>query len=429
MRFLVTLYTAVLLYLICAALFSPAVLAGDWPQILGPGRDGVALSESIVDSFPGDGPRVAWRTKVGSGYAGVAVAGGKAVLFHRVGDQEIVAAFDAGAGTPLWKVAFPTKFVSGYSSDHGPRCVPVIAQGRVFAFGAEGKLHCVSLKDGQKLWSRDAYGDYGASEGFFGAGSTPLVVGEKALVNVGGDRADAGLVAFSATSGKTLWHATKEQASYSSPVLATIGDVKQAIFVTRYHALGVNPDNGNVYWSIPFGKRGPTVNAANPVVLDDHVFLSASYGVGALYAKVSGDSPQVVWANDNVMSSQYTTSVFRDGYLYGIDGRHDIPPAHLRCFDPKNGKIAWSKLDFGAGAVILADGKLILQTTTGELVLAEASPERLSRIEPRQSRAAELLRAARCWPTAGFMSADPTNCNASTCGSKAGVLVRTGSRN
>jgi outer membrane protein assembly factor BamB len=350
--------------------------AGNWPQILGPHRNGVAADdEKLADRWPDSGPKVLWEREAGNGFAGVAVAEGKAVLFHRVGDEEVVACFDAAGGKPAWKASFATAFRSEYSSDHGPRCVPLIHKGRIFVYGAGGDLHCLALTDGKKLWSRATFKDFAAPTGYFGAGSSPLVVGDKLLVNVGGDRQGAGIVAFSLDKGETLWKATSNQASYSSPIAVTLGGVQQAIFVTRLQTLAINPDSGKVLWTMRFGATGPTVNAASPLVIDGHLFLSASYNIGAVYAKLTATGPEVVWKNDDVMSSQYTTCVAKDGSLYGIDGREDIGEAQLRCIDPKAGKIVWSKDGLGKGTLILADGKLLIQTTAGRLHLAEASPK------------------------------------------------------
>jgi outer membrane protein assembly factor BamB len=260
--------------------------------------------------------------------------------------------------------------MSTISDDNGPRCVPLIHDGLVFVFGAGGDLHCLQLKDGEKLWSRETFKDYNAPTGYFGAGSTPIVEGDKLLVNVGGDKAGAGIVAFDLKTGKTVWTATKELASYSSPTAVTLGGIRHVIFVTRLHALSLDPADGSVRWEFPFGARGPTVNAATPLVLDGNLFLSASYGVGAVFAKIEPKSAKILWESTDIMSSQYSTCVFHDGLLYGIDGREDIGAASLRCFDPKTQKIHWTEESFGVGNLLLADGKLVIMKVSGELVLA-----------------------------------------------------------
>jgi outer membrane protein assembly factor BamB len=194
------------------------------------------------------------------------------------------------------------------------------------------------------------------------------------LLNVGGS-SGAGIVALALDDGKTIWKATDDAASYSSPTAATLDGVRHVVFVTRLNVISLDPINGAVHFSFPFGSRGPTVNAANPLILGNHLFVSASYGVGARWARFSEDSVNIEWESDKVMSSQYTTCMHHDGYLYGIDGRQDVGVARLRCFDPLTGKIAWTREGFGTGNLILADGKLLIMKTDGELVLAEPRPK------------------------------------------------------
>lgn len=351
-----------------------AARAGEWPQILGPERNGVAVDEKIVDSLPKQGPDVRWTKEVGDGFSGVAVAQGKVILFHRPGDTERVESLDPRSGEKQWATDYPAPYAGGISADRGPRCVPLIHGDRIFVLGAAGDLHCLALADGKKIWSRSLASEFKAPEGYFGFGSTPIVEGDKLLVNVGG-RAGTGIVAFAISDGKPVWQSTDEQASYSSPVAVTRDGIRHVVFVTRLNALSINPEDGSVRWKFPFGARGPTVNAASPLVFGDQLFLSASYGVGAVFARFSRDRAETVWANNDTMSSQYSTCVRYEGFLYGVDGRQDGGPTRLRCFDPQTGDVRWTKERFGIASLILADGKLIIVKDDGSLVLAAASPE------------------------------------------------------
>ena len=365
---------ALVLVLLAMVAGRRSAAAGDWPQILGPQRNGAAEGETLADSWPAGGPKLGWSYALGSGYAGPAVVGGRVVVFHRRGDVERIEALDAKTGNRLWRADFEAGYGGGVNSDTGPRCVPLIFKDRVVVFGAAGDLHCVALADGKKLWSRSLFADYGGSEGYFGAGSTPIAVGDRVLVNVGG-RNDAGLAAFSLADGKTLWKGTSESASYSSPVAANFGGRQHVIFVTRLNAVSVDPADGSERFRFPFGARGPTVNAASPLVFDDYLFVSASYGVGARLSKVGNSGAEKVWANDDVMSSQYTTCVYRDGFLYGVDGREDIGSASLRSIEAKTGKVRWQRDGFGVAHAILAGDKLLLVKSDAEIVLAEATPD------------------------------------------------------
>jgi outer membrane protein assembly factor BamB len=348
------------------------VLGGDWPQILGPTRSGKAEGERLLEKWPAGGPKVLWRYRLGSGYAGAAAAGQRVIVFHRSGANERIECLDAASGKSQWKADFPAQYRGGVNADQGPRCVPLVSGGSVYGFGAAGDLYAVSLESGKKLWTRELYADYDGKEGYFGAGSTPILVGGKLLVNVGGRQ--AGIVALDPATGKTSWQTSNEAASYSAATAVKLDGKEQAVFVTRLNCVLVEPASGKVTTLFPFGASGPTVNAATPLVVGGKVFTTASYGVGAMCATLAGGSAQKVWANDETLSSQYSTPVEYEGFLYGNHGREDIGVAELRCIEAASGKVRWAEPEFGVTHTILADGKLLLQTADGKLVLAAADP-------------------------------------------------------
>jgi len=372
--------------LLCWVTLAAAATAGDWPQILGPTRDGVAAAdEKLAASWPAAGPRAAWSRDVGAGYAGMAVAGDRAFLFHRVGANEVLEALDAATGQTLWRDAHPTTFVPQVGGGAGPLCVPVVQGDRVIVFGAQGVLACVDAATGRRLWSRRTHREFDAPEGYFGAGSTPLVVAGRVIVNVGG-RKDAGLVAFALDTGATVWTATGDAAGYSAPVAVDVAGAPHALAVTRSSCLLVAAADGAVRWSFPFGKRGPTVNAATPLVFPDgHLLVTASYGVGAVYAAFDDRAARPLWQGERPLATQYCTPVAVAGLLYAIDGRDDVPPATLACFERAAGTVRWTAADFGYGTLLAADGKLLVAKTDGELLLVEPAadePRILSRARP-----------------------------------------------
>jgi outer membrane protein assembly factor BamB len=358
--------------LVCALAASGA-LAGDWPQILGPKRNATAEGEQLA-AWPAAGPELAWQYPVGDGFSGVAIAGGRVILFHRLGNELVAESLDLQTGRGQWKtVVAETNYRSSIAPDDGPRAVPAIASGRVFLFGPTGELACLDVESGKQVWFRQAYQEFNAPEGYFGAGSSPIVEDGKLLLNVGG-RDGAGIVAFAVADGKTVWKATDEAASYSSPVAATIGGVRHVIFAARLNVVSLDPKNGAVRFEFPFGKRGPTAIGANPVVAGEHLFVTASYGAGARWVKVGAQGASELWESDEVMSSQYTTPVIHQGTLYGLDGRQDLGVARLRALDPATRKIHWTEEQFGTGNFVLAGDKLLVMKTDGELVLVGLSP-------------------------------------------------------
>jgi outer membrane protein assembly factor BamB len=302
------------------------------------------------------------------------VAQGRLVLFHRVGNEETVESIDAKTGKTVWVFDYPTNYRDDFGFDEGPRAAPVIAGGRIYTLGAERVLSAIDFASGKKIWSVATQEKFGAPKGFFGAASGPLVEGDKVLVNVGGPNG-AGIVAFDRESGKVLWTATSDEAGYSAPVAATIGGTRHALFLTRVGFVDLDPATGKVLYQMRWRSRNDaSVNAATPVVAGDIVFLSASYGTGAIAMKWNVGKWEKLWASDDALSNHYSTCVYRDGILYGYHGRQEYGQA-LRAVELKTGKVRWSVDDFGAGIVMLAGDRLLAMRESGELVVAPASPD------------------------------------------------------
>ena len=381
--------------------------AGDWPQLLGPERNGVAAADQrLAEKWPAAGPRECWRRPVGSGYAGVAVAEGRLILFHREGDREVTEALDAETGKTLWRTDHATRFRPQVGGGDGPLCTPTIAGGRVITFGAQGVLSCIDLATGKPAWQRETHRELDAAEGYFGAGSSPLVVGDCVVVNVGG-RDGAGVVGFELATGKVRWQATNEPASYAAPTAVQLGGRSHAVVVTRYQCLLIDAADGSIGWQFPFGMRGPTVNAATPLVwtADDgssRLLVTAAYGIGSICAQFDNQVAEPIWQGTDSLASQYCTPILLDGHLYCIDGRDDVPPATLKCVEAATGKIRWQEENVGYGTILAADGKLIAAKTDGELLLLQPSPagvETLARARPLPGtlRALPALAAGRLY--------------------------------
>lgn len=348
---------------------------GEWPQILGPNRNGIAQDEQLADKWPAGGPKKIWNAEIGSGFAGVSIANDIAVLFHRVENQDILAAYNSKTGDPLWNRPFRSTFQPDVGDDNGPRANPTIRDGAIFAYSAQGKLYCVDLKTGEKRWERNTHKDFGASAGYFGAGSAPLVEGNLVIVNVGGSKMKAGIVAFHVDSGDTAWTAISDQASYSAPVAVTLDGTRHVLCITRLNFVSLDPATGKERFQTPFGQPGPTVNAACPLVSDNHVLLTASYGIGAQWLKLAPKNVDVVWSDD-ILSSQYSTPILFDGAVIGVDGRQDLGTSTLKCFDPETRKEFWSKPNQKYSTLIAADGKLFVMQTDGVLKMLRLSKTR-----------------------------------------------------
>jgi outer membrane protein assembly factor BamB len=364
------------------ALLSTSLAASDWPQFLGPSRTGVYVGAPLNEKWPSTGPRVIWRKQVGQGLSGPVVAGTQLILFHRVDDREVVESFDALTGAPKWRHAYQTNYRDDFGFDEGPRAVPVVSDGIVYTYGAEGKLSAIDLPTGKLLWNVDAMREFEVDKGFFGAAGSPLIEDGKVIANVGGRK--AGIVAFDPKTGKVIWTATTDAASYSSGIAATMLGRRYAVFLTRAGLVGLDPANGQVRFQRPWrARQAASVNAATPIIVGNTIFVSAEYGPGAGALQFDGTKLVDLWASDDVLSNHYATSVFHEGTLYGFHGRQEFGPI-FRAVDLQSGKVLWSTPRFGAGSVTLAGNRLVIVRESGELLIAAASPKSFQQIASAQ---------------------------------------------
>lgn len=369
-------------HIVTAFLLTTPLLATDWPQFLGPSRNGVYAGAPLNEKWPSAGPRVIWRKQIGQGLSGPVVTGKRLILFHRIDDREIVESFDALTGAPQWRHAYPTNYRDDFGFDEGPRAVPVVVDGIVYTYGAEGKLHAIDVATGKPLWNVDAMRRFDVDKGFFGAAGSPLVEGGKVIANIGGRK--GGIVAFDAKTGNVIWTATTDAASYSSGIAATILGRRYSLFLTRAGLVGLDPSNGHVRFQRPWrARQAASVNAATPVVVGNTIFVSAEYGPGAGALQFDGTKLVDVWTSDDVLSNHYATSVFHEGTLYGFHGRQEFGPV-FRAVDLRSGKVLWSTGRFGAGSVTLAGNRLVIMRESGELMLAAASPKSFQQIAKAQ---------------------------------------------
>ena len=365
----------------------------DWPQFRGPNRDGVVLGRESLPTFASAGPELVWDRSVGSGFSAPAVAGERLLLFHREGSREVVEALRVSGGERIWEFAYDTTYKDDFGFENGPRATPVIADGRVYTFGAAGVLHSLDLETGTKHWSVDTHSEFGVRKGFFGAASTPLVLGGKVIANIGGSDG-AGIVAFDANSGAKVWTATDHDASYSSPVAAQIDGALHAIFFTREGLVALKPETGKVAYERRWRSRShASVNAATPVVLGDIVFLSSSYGTGAIAMRLRNGDLEELWSGEDVIDNHYSSCVRLGSTLFGFHGRQEYGQS-FRAADLTTGEVLWSSERMPAGSVTRIGNRLLLLLESGELLMAAASREKFEVL----SRAQILGRETRAFP-------------------------------
>lgn len=380
-------------FVFCASL----VTAADWPQFLGPQRNGSAGAKesALPAAIPGD-LKPLWGKSAGSGFAGPVVVDGRVILFHREGSDMTTEALDVATGKPLWRTTYISDYIDSFGFDNGPRAVPSVAGGRVFTFGPEGRVTALNLSDGKELWNYDTASALQSGQGFFGRAPSPLVVGDKVIVAPGGtqDGKPAGLVALDAASGKVAWTSVDDEAGYASPVMV---DDKRMLAWMRNQLWLVNVADGSVLASRKLrSSMDASVNAATPVACgDDRWLISAGYGVGAHLVGVMQSSFAEIWQKEDTLDCHYATPVRVGDHLYGFHGRQESG-MKLRCIEVATGKVAWEDdEEVRGGTLIVVKDKLLVFTEMGELWVVRASPAKYEKLTAVQvTRAGHRCHAA-----------------------------------
>lgn len=337
----------------------------DWPGLLGSQRDGRASEKSTLSERIKGTPKIQWELPAGQGYAGASIAGNQVCLFDRKGRENRVRLVDLVTGKEIWNQTLPTMFFGGMDADKGPRCVPTITEDGIVLYDSGGEAHCLDRATGKIRWSRKLLEEYQAEEGFFGAGSTPLVVNDRVIVVVGGRK--GGIVCLSLAKGETLWSVTKEEASYASPILASATKSDVAIVPTRTIVYGLTVAEGKELWKLPFGRRSQSVVAATPLRLTEgRFFLTAAYDVGNVV--IEADETNVRVMNfGKILSSQYATPVQFGDHIYGCDGREDFNNGSYKCIATKDWTVAWEQTDFTISHSLVIGDKILIAGVDGSL--------------------------------------------------------------
>jgi outer membrane protein assembly factor BamB len=379
--------------------------ADNWPQWLGPERDGIWRERGIVENFPTNGLPVKWRIGVNKGYCGPAVADGRVYMMDRQpgpayvrkkGDKSIPSAagnervfcVDANTGSKIWEFTYDCPYRIGYPA--GPRATPLVAGGRVFTLGAMGDLVCLEASDGKLVWRRQLLNDFGLTDPpMWGYAAHPLLDGRRLICTVGGS--NSVVVAFDKNNGKELWRAlSAREIGYAPPVLAQIHGRHEVIVWDPDALAGLEAKTGKVLWTQHYPVAGkaqrPEVTIATPIVKNNEIFVSSFYH-GATLVEITNDppGPRVVWNRHSSSSEELndglhtvmTTPVWRDDYIYGICGMGE-----LRCLNALTGDRVWESdaavggtLGLFASAFLVQHGdEVFIWNDQGELILGRLLP-------------------------------------------------------
>jgi outer membrane protein assembly factor BamB len=358
---------SVSLLIVSSAVCSVAQSVGEWPQWRGPNRDGISTETGLLKQWPAGGPPLVWKAKgAGRGYSSMAISGGRLFTMGVRGDKEYLIALDVATGQEVW--ATPHGAVYRDDRGDGPRGTPTIDGNKGYALGANGDLSCFDTTTGRLLWTMNVLKKFGGSNINWGISESPLVLGEKVLINPGGP--GASIVALNKKDGSVIWKSQSEPAGYSSAINVEAGGVNQVVFFTSRRAVGLDVRDGKLLWQYE-RPANDVANVATPVARANRVFISSDYGVGGGLVEIKATdngvrADEVYFTRE--MRNHHSTSVLVGDYLYGFSS------SILTAMRFDTGEIAWRDRSVGKGSLVYADGNLYCFSENGVVGLVEATP-------------------------------------------------------
>jgi outer membrane protein assembly factor BamB len=352
----------------------------DYPQFLGPNRDGKIETFEIDADWNLHAPFIAWKRPVGDGWSGFAVQGDVAVTMEQRDEQEWVTAYDVRNGALLWKYVINSKHTN-LMGGIGPRSTPSIFENRVYACSAVSRFVCLNLENGEEIWAQELLSLSNTSQAEFeavvawGRSASPLCWNSQVIIALGGNAPPSSLISFDATTGAEQWRAGNQPISYSSPTLMTFDEQEQIVLLAESSLRAFDPVTQAELWSVAWpGSSSSSANVSQPVQVDSqHVFMSKGYGTGCQLVKVQklGDhwETDIVWKNELALRTKFTTAVAHQGFAYGLsDGI-------LECVDLSNGEQQWKRGRYKQGQLMLVGSNLLITSEQGQIVVVAADPK------------------------------------------------------
>ncbi len=374
--------------LACAAvlLLAQPVSADDWPHWRGPAQDGRSRETGGFDKpFTLE---LDWKASLGSGYSGIVVSGGRAVTMFSDGESDQLAAFDVNTGKEAWRHRIDSTYKGRNGADDGPSSSPVIDGGTVYALGPQGKLAAVALEDGRAIWLVDLIQRFHSLPPDYGFATSPLVVGDLLIVQVGG-RVGRAVAAFDKKTGETRWHKLNHRLEYQSPLPVTLLGRRQLLVVDMATITGIVPETGELLWTYQHrgtGSGGPILTALG----GDRFLIKFASGSAAFVLKRARDGYEVarLYRNEE-FSDSYFAPILHEGHLYGFTS------TFLTCMNAETGQRVWRSRAPGGRGLVLVDGHLVISADEGRVVVAEATPAGFV----EKAGAPALARSGYTWPS------------------------------
>lgn len=349
-----------------------AAAGEDWPQWRGPNRDGVSLETGLRQAWPDGGPPLIFRADgLGAGYSTVAVADGRIHTQGMSSGREWVIALNAETGAQLWSTPHADAYRDGRGD--GPRGVPTVVDGKVYALGARGQLTALDAASGQVLWTTNLLQQFGGRNISWGISESPLVIGDRVLVSPGSRR--VGFAALDRENGELLWGTEGDEAGYSSPLPVDLAGAPHIVYFSGERAAGVRADDGALLWSYRRASNR-TANIATPVLVSNRdgvaeIFLSSDYGTGGALLELRSDGAGGATASEKYftrnMRAHHATPVLHEGVLYGFSG------SIFSALDIETGALFWRDRSIRKGSLTFADNRLYVFSERGDVALVEPS--------------------------------------------------------
>ena len=347
--------------------------AADWPNWRGPDYNGISKETGWTASKINSNTKPLWKASVGTGFSTIAVSGGRAYTMGNTNNEDTVYCFDAETGSVIWKHSYRAPLDSG-NYEGGPSATPTIVDGKVYALSKKGKVFCLDAATGDVIWQKEL--DVEIPK--WGLAGSALVMDNMVIFNAG----TRGM-ALNKDDGSEIWDNGKKAAGYATGVPFTSDGKKCVAIFGANEATGLIAATGKEIWSFKW-KTNYDVNAADPIISGDKVFVSSGYNTGCGVFEIDNGKAKQVWRNKNIRN-HFNSCVLQGGYVYGFDEKM------LKCLDFNTGQEKWAKNGLGKGSLMAADDKLIILSEKGKLVIAEVSPSAFKEISSAQ------ILTGKCW--------------------------------
>ena len=365
----ITKYLLVATFLFLAAAYN-VVDAADWANWRGPDYNGISAEKDWDPMKIKEDVEPLWRASIGTGFSTISVSNGRVYAMGNTGVKgedeskhaDVVFCFDAETGKEIWKHTYPQRLDPKYY-EGGTLASVTVEGGKVYTISKDGEAFCLDAEKGKVIWHKSFMKGLGFKRTTWGQSGSPLIIDNLVIYNVGGKG-----IALNKKDGSVVWESGKAPSGYATAVPFMAGGQKCIALFGFKDIIGLVAATGKELWRYPW-KTKHDVNAADPIIVGDMIFVSSGYGEGCGLLKIQGGKVSEVWRNKNIRNKM-NGCVLWEGYIYGVD-----EGGELRCLDYKTGRLVWAQKEFGQGSLMLADGKLIVLGEKGNLVIAEPTPD------------------------------------------------------